>query len=151
MNKGTKIALLILAPVFIAFLVLLWSEFNKTTARLAEVNAEAQTAGDEIIILLAGGWNYEAIELRTAPELGTKEEVVQKMELWRDSLGTLVSSEGEVTATRYDLDGPSGPIIYADYTAACEFETRGATIVLELSREPGNKWLLAGFTVTPAD
>lgn len=151
MNKGTKIALLLLAPVFIAFLVLLWLEFNNTTARLAEVKAQAQTAGDEIIILLAGGWNYEAIELRTAPELGAKEEVVQRMELWRDSLGTLVSSEGEVTATRYDLDGPSGPIIYADYTAACEFETRRATIVLELSREPGNSWMLAGFTVTPAD
>ena len=151
MKKGTKIGLLILAAVSIAVISLLWLEFDNTTARLAEVKDQAQTAGDEIIVLLAGGWDYEAVELRTAPQFGTKEEVVQEMQSWRDSLGTLVSSEGEVTATRYDLDGPSGPIVYADYTAACEFETGRATIVLELSREPGNRWLLAGFTVTPAD
>ena len=151
MKKGTKIGLLILAAVSIAVIALLWLEFNNTTARMAEVKDQAQTAGDEIIVLLAGGWNYDAIELRTAPEIGTREEVVQKMELWRNSLGTLVSSEGEVTATRYDLDGPSGLIVYADYTVACEFEKGGATIVLELSREPGNEWLLAGFSVTPGD
>ena len=151
MNKGTKIALLILAPVLIGLFALLWSEFRNTTARMAEVQTQAQTAGDEIIVLLADGWSYEAIELRSAPELGPKEEAVQNMRQWHDDLGTLVLSEGEVTATRYDLDGPSGLIAYADYTAQCEFEKGKATIVLELSREPGNSWLLTGFTVTPAD
>lgn len=151
MKKGTKIALSILVVLLLVCVVGVWSVFNNTTDRLEQVKAQAQEDGDKIIILLAGEWDYGAIELITAPKLGTEEEVVQKMDLWRGKLGTLVTSEGEITSTRYDLDGPSGAIIYADYTAVCEFEKGGATVVLELSREPGNKWLLESFTVTPAE
>lgn len=151
MKKGTKIALAILVVLSLVCVVGVWSVFNNTTDRLAEVKERAQVDGDMIIILLAGDWDYKAIELVTAPKLGTEEEVVQRMELWRDKLGLLVTSEGEITATRYELDGPSGAIIYADYTATCEFEKGEATIVLELSHEPGNKWLLEDFTVTPSE
>lgn len=151
MKKGSKIALVILGVLTVVCITGVWAKYSETTKRLAEVKAGAQLEGDEVIILLASDWNYEAIELRTAPNLGTKEEVVQKMELWRDKLGTLVSSEGEVTDTRYDLGGKSGSIIYSEYTAKCEFEKGSATIVLEMSIEPGNRWLLEGFTVTPSE
>ena len=151
MKKGSKIALVILGVVSVVCVAGIWTKFNDTTKRLDEVMGRARTEGDEMIILLAGEWSYEAIELRTAPMLGTKEEVVLKMELWRDKLGTLVSSEGEITDSRYDLGGASGSIIYADYTAVCEFEKGSATIVLEMSIEPGNRWLLERFTVTPSD
>lgn len=151
MNKGTKIALSILVVLSLVCVVGVWSLFSNTNNRLEEIKAQAQEDGDMIIILLAGDWDYKAIEMVSAPQLGTEEEVVQKMELWRDKLGSLRESTGEVSGTRLDLEGPSGAIVYAEYAAYCVFDKGEATIVLELSREPGNKWMLENFTVTPVE
>ena len=151
MNKGTKISLIVLAVLAVACLGGVMFMFNNATNRMTEVKAQAKADGDEMIVLLAGSWDYESIVLRTSPKMGTEEEVVQKMELWKEKLGDLVKSEGLITGTRYDLDDKAGAVVYADYTAQCEFDNGMATIVLEMSREPGNKWLLDGFSVTPSE
>ncbi len=154
MNKGTKIALAVVGALMLLCGFGAYSFFTSATQRLAEARAEAKPTGDEILTLLAGSWEFDVIELRAADELteGRSEaEVQEEMDEWRQKLGTLVSSQGEVTESSIDLDGGSERGLIAIYTADAVFENGRATVVLTLTRSPGNAWLLADFEVLPAD
>ena len=94
MNKGTIIALGVLAVLLLVCGVGAYSFYTSATSRLDEAHEEAEKAGAETLVLLTGGWDYEAIELRAAAELTdgrTIEQVQEEMDEWRQRLGTLVS------------------------------------------------------------
>lgn len=154
MSNGTKIALAVMAVLMLLCGVGLYSLFSNATSRLAEARAQAKPTGDEILILLTESWEFEAIELRAADELTDRRseaEVQEEMNEWRQELGTLVSSEGEVTSSSIDLDGEADRGLVAIYTADAEFEKGRAEVVLTLTRKPGEEWMLADFQVLPAD
>ena len=154
MNKGTIIALGVLAVLMLLCGVGAYSFFNSATDRLEEARTEAEAAGAETLALLAGGWSFDTIELRAAAELTedrTRQEVQEEMDEWRQRLGTLVSSEGEVTSFKVDPSGPGDPTLVAVYTADAQFDFGQATVVLTLTRNPGKTWMLADFEVSPAD
>lgn len=147
-NKGTKIALIVVAVLGLGCLAGMYSMFQNAQSALQQAEEDALTAGDEILALAAGTWDLEAIELRMAPDFGEdvgQENVQNLFDEWNSQIGTLVASELEVT----DFQIVSPELLYAKVQGTGDFERGSARVTLELTREPKNSWLLRSIDVTP--
>jgi hypothetical protein len=140
-NRGTKIALIVLAALTLVCLTGLWSVYSNANAVLEQARKDAVTAGDEILILLAGSWDPTGVELRTAPGFNLDEG---KLAGWRERLGFLVS--GEMKLTGFELDPK---LLTARLGCTATFDKGTGKVAMTLTREPKNSWMLAEFDVTP--
>ncbi len=151
MSKGTKIALVVLAVLSLVCFAGVWSMLDNVRVAVGEQERQAKSAGNEILALYAGSWEYGSIELRTAPEFENKaatSEFATRAVFLRQRLGTLVSGEMEVTATDFGDDLKS-PKLTAWLKCRATFEKGKGNVTMTLTREPRNSWMLADFDVTP--
>ncbi|MEX2244597.1 MAG: hypothetical protein WD716_12205 [Fimbriimonadaceae bacterium] len=151
MNKGTKIALGILAALCLVGIIGAWSVLKNANRVLDKAKEDAVVAGNEVLALLGGSWEYEAIALRTSPEFLTKEDAQRQFDAWKSQFGPLVGGNVQVARFQVDSEDMGSPTLVADLTSRAEFEEGMADVTMTLTREPNNSWMLAEFEVRPAD
>jgi hypothetical protein len=143
LNKGTKIALIVLAVLTLVCLAGLWSVYTNASTALVQARTDAVKAGDEILILLAGGWDVKAVELRTTSEFKLESSDLAR---WREQFGYLVV--GEMKLTGFELDPE---LLTATLASTAEFDKGKGDVTMTLTRQPRNSWMLAKFDVKPAE
>ncbi len=143
LNKGTKIALIVLAVLTLVCLAGVWSVYTNANKSLEQARTDAVKAGDEILILLAGGWDATAIELRTTPEFKLESGDLAR---WKEQLGFLVVGEMKLTGFELDPD-----LLTATLGCTADFDKRKGDVTMTLTRQPRNSWMLAKFDVKPAE
>ena len=151
MNKGTKIALGVLAVFCVLGIVGAWSVLKNANRVLDKAQEDAVVAGNEVLALLGGSWEYEAIALRTASEFLAREDAQRQFDAWREQFGPLVGGNVQVARFQVDSQDMNSPTLVADLTSRAEFEEGMADVTMTLTREPNNSWMLAAFEVRPAD
>ena len=151
MNRGTKIALGVLAVFCVLGIVGAWSVLKNANRVLDKAQEDAVVAGNEVLALLGGSWDYEAIALRTAPEFLAREDAQRQFDAWREQFGPLVGGNVQVARFQVDSQDMNSPTLVAVLTSRAEFEEGMADVTMTLTREPNNSWMLAAFEVRPAD
>jgi hypothetical protein len=151
MNKGTKIALGVLAVFCVLGVIGAWSVLKNANQVLDKAEEDAVVAGNEVLALLGGSWEYEAIALRTAPEFLGREDAQRQFDAWREQFGPLVGGNVQVARFQVDSEDMNSPTLVADLTSRAEFEEGMADVTMTLTRKPNNSWMLAAFEVRPAD
>jgi hypothetical protein len=151
MNKGTKIALAALAVLCLIGIIGAWSVLRNANQVLDKAKEDAVVAGNEVLALLGGSWDYEAIALRTAPEFLPKQDAQRQFDAWKSQFGPLVGGNMKVVSFQVDSEDINSPTLVAGLTCRAEFEEGMADVTMTLSRKPNNSWMLAAFEVRPAD
>ena len=146
MNKGTKIALIVLAVLSLACFAGIWSIFSNVQGELADQKEEAQTAANEIAILVASRWRYESFELRTSPQFERDDE---RLAAWEEQFGSLTSVAMAVESLTIDDSNADVPVLTVQAAGDAFFDKGAGRIEMTLTREPRNSWLLERIDVKP--
>jgi hypothetical protein len=147
-NKATKIAIAIVGLLLIVCVIGLWSLVNRTQQELAGQRERAVTEANEVLVLVASGWERGDFELRTSADFEKNVgDLDAKLAEWRQAYGTLVSGEAKLL----DFEPVTGdpPLLVARFEAEAEFEKGPALVQITLTREPRNSWMLSDLDVRP--
>ena len=153
MQKGTKIALLVLGVLALVCVFGIASFYQKSLRTMEGAKADAKLAGDEILILLTGNWDTKAIELRTSPELQAKidsGEFPARVAAWKAQFGSLASGEVQPSDIHATFDKSDSPKLVVKLAGRAKYEKGDAEVTMTLTREPRNAWLLSEFDLKPA-
>ncbi|HXH60375.1 MAG TPA: hypothetical protein VNI20_03360 [Fimbriimonadaceae bacterium] len=152
MKKSTKVTLLVATILVISLCGGLWSMLSNAQKVLTRARTEAKTEGNEILVLLAGSWDYSAVQLRLSPEFDDKyseDEARKQFGQWKQTYGDLAS--GEMKIVSFEAGGKSlgEPVLVAKLACEATFDKGKADVKMTLMRRPKNDWQMSDFEVGP--
>jgi hypothetical protein len=150
LNKGTKIALGVMAILLLACLGGLISMLNDASGVLAREKEKSIGEANAILVLAASSWNYNDVALRTSSEFPAQDEAQRQFVAWQEQYGNMVTGEMKLTKFSVADENFKDATLVSQFEGVVEFQKGKGTVTMTLTRKPKNAWELAEFDVRPA-
>lgn len=150
MGKRAKIVVYSLIALIAAATLWLPLALSDAQKRIESSKVEAEETANEILILLASGWEPSSLMLRTSPKLSTDDPQFRSLlAKCRTELGSLQSGDMKISTFRVDDSDIKNPVLLAALSAEAWFERGPAQVTMSLVRKPGNAWMLDAISIVP--